>query len=53
MKIKKCIFSEGTVVKAPIPEYTDKSTKVYIHLKTNEKNRKKGQKLGFVYIIIR
>lgn len=40
MKIK-IIFFQGTVVKAPTPEYTDKSMKFYIRLKVKKKRKKK------------
>lgn len=35
---KNTFFFQGTVVKAPIPEYTDKSMKFYIHLKKKKKH---------------
>lgn len=44
MKIK-IIFFQGTVVKAPTPEYTDKSMKFYIRLKV----KKRRHLLSFVY----
>lgn len=32
------LFFQGTVVKAPTTEYTDKSVKFYIHLKKKKKS---------------
>lgn len=42
MKIK-IIFFQGTVVKAPTPEYTDKSVKFYIRLKVKKTKKKEKE----------